>query len=44
MVLTTLGIGFAAFCAGIVFFGDMKGDRYSRRCKEWLRNNAQMGM
>ena len=35
-----LGMGFGVFCVVVVFLGDLKGDRYHRRCKEWLRSNG----
>jgi len=35
-----VGMGFSVFCAVVIFFGDLKGDRYHRKCQAWLRENA----
>ena len=38
-LMMTMGLG--VFCALVVLFGDIKGDRHHRQCKAWIESNVR---
>ena len=40
-MLMVTGVGVAMFCGVVILFGDMKGDRYHRKCVDWIRNHSR---